>query len=61
MKSPCNQICGIDQPTGFCTGCGRTVDEIAEWPAAADERKQQILAKLPARIAEIPLAVFGGV
>lgn len=53
MKSPCNQICEIDPPTGFCTGCGRTLDEIEEWLVATSERKQQILAVLPGRIAAI--------
>jgi predicted Fe-S protein YdhL (DUF1289 family) len=53
MKSPCNQICEIDQPTSFCIGCGRTLDEIEEWPVASTKRKQQILAILPERIAAI--------
>ncbi|WP_082992739.1 DUF1289 domain-containing protein [Erythrobacter sp. QSSC1-22B] len=53
MKSPCNQICQIDRPTGFCTGCGRTLDEIAEWPKASRERKLRILAELAHRIAVV--------
>jgi hypothetical protein len=53
MKSPCNQICEIDRSTGSCSGCGRTLDEIEEWPGAPDTRKQQILDELPARLAAL--------
>jgi len=53
MRSPCNQICEIDSPAGFCIGCGRSLDEIEEWPAANNKRKQQILAVLPARMAAL--------
>ena len=31
MKSPCNDICKIDRPSGLCIGCGRTLSEIGEW------------------------------
>lgn len=53
MKSPCNQTCEIDDPTGFCIGCGRTLGEIGEWLAATDERKRRILATLPDRLANL--------
>lgn len=51
MDSPCNKICKIDDYTDFCIGCGRNLDEIAEWSAATGARKQQILDALPARMA----------
>jgi len=51
MKSPCNDICTIDHPSGLCVGCARTLSEIGEWASADDERKKAILALLPARIA----------
>jgi len=53
MKSPCNDICTIDRPTGLCVGCGRTLPEIAEWASASEERRQAIFALLPARIAAL--------
>ncbi|WP_171562301.1 MULTISPECIES: DUF1289 domain-containing protein [unclassified Roseobacter] len=28
--SPCVSVCIIDEGRGLCTGCGRTVDEIAD-------------------------------
>jgi len=51
MTSPCNQTCKIDLQTGFCIGCGRSLDEIEVWPVAAEAWKRQIMIALPARIA----------
>jgi hypothetical protein len=30
--SPCIGVCLIDDETGTCVGCGRTIDEIINWP-----------------------------
>ncbi|MEH6790276.1 DUF1289 domain-containing protein [Parasphingorhabdus sp.] len=53
MKSPCNDICTIDRPTGLCVGCGRSLSEIGEWASASEARRQAIFALLPARIAAL--------
>ena len=42
--SPCIGICTLDPATDICEGCGRTIDEIAEWSAASDARRREILA-----------------
>ena len=31
VPSPCNSVCRMDPTTGWCVGCGRTLDEIASW------------------------------
>lgn len=41
VASPCIQVCVLDA-LNVCTGCGRSLDEIAEWSRAADTRKQEI-------------------
>jgi predicted Fe-S protein YdhL (DUF1289 family) len=46
--SPCTDICIIN-PNGLCRGCTRTLDEIAEWGAASDDRKRAILAAVALR------------
>jgi uncharacterized protein len=51
--SPCNQTCLIDGPTGFCTGCGRTLDEIARWTEATPAEQRAIIAALAGRMAVI--------
>ncbi|HKX78646.1 MAG TPA: DUF1289 domain-containing protein [Novosphingobium sp.] len=47
--SPCNQVCRIDDATGWCTGCRRTLDEIAGWAALSPHEKQAVLDRLPRR------------
>ncbi|MBG0812192.1 DUF1289 domain-containing protein [Methylosinus sp. H3A] len=53
-ESPCVKICRIDQQTGFCIGCARTIAEIAGWGAASEGERKRILAALPARRARLP-------
>jgi predicted Fe-S protein YdhL (DUF1289 family) len=51
----------MDAKSGLCEGCLRTVDEIADWAAAPDEKKRLILAALAQRRATLspPLAKGG--
>jgi hypothetical protein len=35
--------------TGWCEGCGRTLDEIARWSQLDDRAKDAVWAQLPAR------------
>lgn len=56
IQSPCVDICKIDGISGFCIGCLRTRDEIREWKAAPDERRQQIIDGCAARTATQPSA-----
>lgn len=46
VESPCVSICRMKE--GLCEGCGRTLDEIAEWSMASDDRRRQILARIAA-------------
>ncbi|MEH6828186.1 DUF1289 domain-containing protein [Parasphingorhabdus sp.] len=50
MKSPCNDICTIDEPSGLCVGCGRSLSEIGEWGSASPNRKREIFSLLPERM-----------
>lgn len=47
--SPCTQICTIAADGENCVGCGRTIDEIGDWPGASNDRKRAILARIRAR------------
>ena len=44
VESPCVSICLMKE--GLCEGCGRTLDEIAEWSTATDERRRAILVRI---------------
>ncbi len=47
--SPCIDICTLDERTGWCAGCMRTIDEIAAWGALDDATKRAVLRQLPSR------------
>ncbi|MCI0466415.1 MAG: DUF1289 domain-containing protein [Beijerinckiaceae bacterium] len=47
----------MDAASGFCLGCGRTEEEIAEWSAASDSRRNAIWSLLPERASELGIAI----
>ncbi len=47
--SPCNSVCRIDPASGFCLGCKRTLEEIADWPMLTAGEKRVVLAALDRR------------
>jgi len=49
MASPCIEICEMNEQSGYCRGCFRTVDEIAGWGSFSADRKAAILRELAAR------------
>jgi len=49
IASPCIGICKMDDFTGLCIGCLRTLDEIASWGRAGDAAKIAILAAVEKR------------
>jgi predicted Fe-S protein YdhL (DUF1289 family) len=50
METPCVKICVLDPVRQLCSGCGRTLDEIAGWSALSDEARAHIMAQLAARM-----------
>ncbi len=53
--SPCVSICTLDAAGTLCTGCFRTLDEIALWSDLEPDEKRAVLAQLPARRARSTL------
>nr|WP_208986082.1 DUF1289 domain-containing protein [Labrenzia sp. OB1] len=49
MQSPCIKICQIDRENGLCTGCHRTLDEIAGWAGFSENERLEILADIDRR------------
>jgi predicted Fe-S protein YdhL (DUF1289 family) len=41
--SPCIGICRMDAAGDYCTGCLRTLDEIAAWSTATEEARFAVL------------------
>lgn len=56
MESPCISICLLDEDTGLCRGCMRTLDEIGNWTLLSAAERSRIMASLDARRAAIEAA-----
>jgi predicted Fe-S protein YdhL (DUF1289 family) len=49
VPSPCIGVCRIDEATGWCAGCWRTLDEIAGWGTSDDATRRRIWQAIEAR------------
>ncbi len=50
VESPCIKVCYYDYDRDFCTGCGRTLDELSYWNEYNKQEKQEILKKSKKRL-----------
>ncbi len=50
IPSPCMSVCQMDEATGLCGGCLRTLDEIGNWGQAAAAYKRQVWRNIEARL-----------
>jgi len=57
LPSPCRSVCQMDEASGLCQGCLRTLDEIAAWGSADEAAKRQIWRAIEARA--LPLLDVG--
>ena len=48
--TPCTKVCVIDAASQLCRGCGRTIDEIAQWAGLPDDTRHTIMSGLTARM-----------
>lgn len=49
VESPCNDVCTIDERTGWCLGCFRTLAEIGAWSTLDDTARRDVIADLALR------------
>ena len=49
VESPCVRICVVHPTEQICTGCYRTLDEIARWSRMDSNERAEIMEALPAR------------
>ena len=54
VASPCINVCRMNEASGLCEGCLRSLDEIAFWSVLDDDDKRAVWALLPARRAQHP-------
>jgi predicted Fe-S protein YdhL (DUF1289 family) len=55
IETPCVKICVLEPETGFCIGCGRTRDEIAQWISLGAAERRAVMAELADRMATMTL------
>lgn len=53
LPSPCMSVCQIDEASGLCGGCLRTLDEIAAWGNASEATQRNIWHRIGARAAAL--------
>ena len=49
IESPCIGVCSMNDDTGFCHGCYRTIDEIRAWWDLSVEQQKELLQTLEQR------------
>lgn len=59
VASPCINVCRMDQASGLCLGCARSLNEIASWSRADNAERQRIKDELPQRRARLGWPVRG--
>lgn len=52
VPSPCQSVCVMHPGTGWCEGCMRTLQEIADWSRLDDEARRQVWRDLAPRLAQ---------
>jgi predicted Fe-S protein YdhL (DUF1289 family) len=50
VETPCIKICVMNAATRLCTGCGRTLEEIASWGSLDSPTRERVMAELPQRM-----------
>lgn len=48
--SPCIAVCRMSDDTGYCAGCWRTLDEIADWSRADAAAQRAVWQRIAARL-----------
>ena len=48
-ESPCIGVCVINEASGLCEGCLRTLEEIATWGSSNPAQRRQVLARIDTR------------
>ena len=49
VESPCINVCSMNNATGYCQGCYRTIEEIQSWWDYTFNQKSDVIKKTWAR------------
>lgn len=56
IESPCTNVCVIEQDSGLCRGCHRTLAEISSWMSYTRAEKLAVLEQIARRKAAVRAA-----
>jgi predicted Fe-S protein YdhL (DUF1289 family) len=59
IETPCIRVCVVHPSLRLCTGCGRSLDEIARWIDLTADERGRIMTQLPPRLAAMSGANSG--
>jgi len=54
VSSPCIDVCRFDPRTGWCVGCGRTLEEARQWRKLPPFHRRRIEQELQRRLDKLP-------
>jgi predicted Fe-S protein YdhL (DUF1289 family) len=57
LSTTCIRVYVLDPDLGLCLGCGRKLDEIAQWGRLTESERLAIIAGLDARLRQANAAV----
>jgi predicted Fe-S protein YdhL (DUF1289 family) len=49
ILTPCIKVCVMDDESGLCLGCFRTLPEVAAWSQLGEAERAAVMAELPSR------------
>lgn len=49
VPSPCVNLCRMDSARGLCSGCWRSLDEIAGWSRLPDAARREVWQRIAER------------
>jgi len=52
ITSPCISVCAMNEATGYCHGCYRTIEEIRAWWDMPEQERKLVMEALEARQTE---------
>ena len=50
VPSPCISVCRMNEQSGWCEGCYRTVEELRQWGGASEQTRRAVWARIEQRI-----------
>lgn len=53
VPSPCINVCRMNQHSGLCEGCQRTIEEIVQWSSASESAKRSVWVEILQRRVEM--------